>query len=107
LTLHGSSSGSPDGAPDRAADRRSGWSSSPRLHGAFRPKGRALTLSHQLEDLEEELIRRLYLLRDCEQAILGFEPQSSAPASLRQTHAEARVAVHQLEAQIRRLRHRY
>lgn len=72
-----------------------------------RQKGRALTLSHHLEDLEEEWIRRLYELRAYEQEILAYEPQSSAPVPLRQAYADARAVLHQLETEIRRCRHRY
>ena len=76
-------------------------------HPVTGKKGRALTPSHRLEDLEEERIRRLYALRAFEGEILTYQPQSSAPASLRQAYTSAKVALQQLDLDIRRLRHRY
>jgi hypothetical protein len=70
-------------------------------------KARALTLDHRIEDLEDELIQRLYAMRSYEQKILSHGSESSVPESLRQAHAEAKVAFNQLEGEIRRHRYGY
>jgi hypothetical protein len=72
---------------------------------ATRAKGRAFTRAHRLEDLEQELIQQLYVLRDLEEQILACTPQTRAPAALREIYREARVRLNQLEVRIRQLRH--
>ena len=62
-------------------------------------------MAHHLEDLEAELISRLYALRDHERQILAYSPQTSAPAELREAYRSAKLDVQQLEVMIRRIRH--
>ena len=71
------------------------------------PKGRAITQQQHLEDLEAEMVRRLYLLRSCEQVLQSYPAHSEAPLELREAYTDARMSLSQSEIILRKYRYGY
>ena len=70
-------------------------------------KGRPFFNYQKIEDLEEDLVRALYVQRSLEEQIESYNPQSSAPSVLIQSFIDSKKKTQAIEMEIRHLRYSF
>lgn len=70
-------------------------------------KGRPFFNYQKIEDLEEELVKAIYVQRSFEEQISLFQPQRLAPSWLIQSFIDSKKRVQVIEMEIRRLRYSF
>ena len=71
-------------------------------------KGKAFTLSHEIEDLEVDLVNALYNQRSNEEVIFSCNSNNKTiPADIKSLFYESQAKVKAIECKIRFLKHGY
>ena len=70
-------------------------------------KGRPFFNYQRIEDLEEELVKAIYVQRAFEEQIAPYKPQGSAPSCLILSFIDSKKKVQDIEMEIRRLRYSF
>ena len=68
-------------------------------------KDRALFAYQEVEDLEEELVKTIYIQREWEKEIMRFMPEDSAPKYLLEKFTATKLYAQEIELKIRKLRY--